>query len=66
MVYRIGRSLGRTIYRQVGPEPSKDDEFLGILDTRTLAEQVVDALNEQERSLVRADERINDDEDTHL
>jgi len=43
--WRVGRSLGRTIYRQVGDEPSKDDEFVGVMDTRELAAQVVDALN---------------------
>ena len=43
--YRVGRSLGRTIYRQIGEEPSKDDDFLGIMDTRALAAMVVDALN---------------------
>lgn len=48
MTYRVGRSLGRTIYRQVGDEPSKDDVFLGIMDTPALAEMVVDALNATE------------------
>lgn len=44
--FRVGRSLGRTIYRMVGDEPSKEDIFFGIMDTRELAEMVVVALNE--------------------
>lgn len=47
-MWRVGRSLGRTIYRQVGDEASKQDEFVGIMDTRELALQVVEALNAQE------------------
>ena len=45
MTYRVGRSLGRTIYRQIGDEPSKADEFIGIMDTREQAAVVVAALN---------------------
>ena len=45
MTYRTGRTLGRTIYRQVGDEPSKDDVFIGVMDTRELGQLVVDALN---------------------
>lgn len=40
-LWRVGRSLGRTIYGQVGEEPSKQDVFLGIMENRELAEQVV-------------------------
>lgn len=39
--WRVGRSLGRTIYAQNGDEPSKDDIFLGIMDTVGLAAYVV-------------------------
>jgi len=44
-LWRVGRKLGRTIYRQLGAEPSWDDPFLGIMETRDLAEQVVEAHN---------------------
>jgi hypothetical protein len=37
-VYRTGRSLGRTIYRQVGEGASKADQFMGIMDTTADAE----------------------------
>lgn len=40
-IWRVGWHLGRTIYRQIGDEPSDEDDFLGIMDTRALAEQVV-------------------------
>ncbi len=43
--YRVGRSLGRTIYQQVGDEPSKTDICLGMMDTPELGQMVVDALN---------------------
>lgn len=44
--WRVGRKLGRTVYRRVYTDkPSDDDHFVGIMDTRELAEQVVDAVN---------------------
>lgn len=43
--YRVGRSLGRTVYRQVGREASKDDVVIGMMDTRLDAMLVVAALN---------------------
>jgi hypothetical protein len=39
--WRVGRSVGRTVYRMVGDDPSKDDELIGVMDTRALAETVV-------------------------
>lgn len=36
-VYRVGRKLGRTIYQ--------DEQFIGIMETRELAERVVSALD---------------------
>lgn len=39
--WRIGRSLGRTVYLQVGFEPSKDDVLLGLMETAFLAQHVV-------------------------
>lgn len=58
MTYRTGRSLGRTIYRQVGDEPSKDDVFIGIMDTPELAEMVVGALNPRRLLLDPAEVRV--------
>ena len=43
--WRVGRSLGRTLYLMVGEEPSKDDMFVGVMDTIGLAGQVVAAIN---------------------
>lgn len=44
--WRTGRKLGRTLYtRKYSDAPSDDDHFVGIMDTRELAEQVVDAVN---------------------
>ena len=45
-IWRVGRHLGRTIYKQVGDEPSDADVFLGIMDTIGLAALVVDEHNE--------------------
>jgi hypothetical protein len=44
---RVGRKLKRTIYIQAGPEPSDEDEFIGIMDTEELAAQIVDSHNER-------------------
>lgn len=43
--YRVGRSLGRTIYRQHGDKPSKQDTFIGIVDDPEDAELIVAALD---------------------
>jgi hypothetical protein len=52
--WRTGRTIGRTIYRQVGDQASKKDQFVGVMDTVELADLVVAALNayeaEQERT----------------
>jgi hypothetical protein len=56
MTWRTGRKLGRTLYEQVGAEPSDDDKLLGLMDTGTLAEFVVHAMNTYEtRAVTRAD-----------
>lgn len=47
-MWRVGRKLGRTIYRQIGDEPGDDDEFLGIMESRALARMVVDEHNESQ------------------
>jgi hypothetical protein len=39
--WRQGRKVGRTLYAQLGPEPSDNDPLIGVLDTPELAEQVV-------------------------
>jgi len=43
--FRVGRSVGRTIYRQVGDEASKQDELVGVMDTRELAARAVACMN---------------------
>jgi hypothetical protein len=56
MTWRTGRKLGRTIYEQVGPEPSDDDHLLGLMDSSELAEFVVNAVNAYEtRAITRAE-----------
>lgn len=45
--WRVGRKVGRTVYRQVGPEPSDEDPLIGVMDTVELAARVVEAVNEQ-------------------
>lgn len=44
--FRVGRKVGRTIYVQLGPEPSDDDHLVGMLETREQAEAAVRGLNE--------------------
>lgn len=43
--FRTGRSLGRTVYAQVGDEPSDDDLLVGMMETPYMAELVVELLN---------------------
>jgi len=42
---RVGRKVGRTLYIQLGEEPSDDDELCGMMDTPELAAIVVAAVN---------------------
>lgn len=42
---RAGRKVGRTLYLQLGPEPSDNDPLVGLMDTRELAAEVVAARN---------------------
>lgn len=44
-VLRVGRKVGRTIYRQVGLRPSDADPLVGLMDTVELAAAVVAAVN---------------------
>jgi hypothetical protein len=39
--WRVGRKLGRTVYVQVGEEPSDDDVLIGMFDHPALAEMAV-------------------------
>jgi hypothetical protein len=43
--WRVGRKVGRTIYAQLGDEPSDHDPLIGVMDSRRLAEEAVTAHN---------------------
>lgn len=43
--WRVGRSLGRTLYIQLGDAPAKRDIVIGMVDTPALAHLIVDTLN---------------------
>lgn len=43
--WRVGRKVGRTIYRQVGAEPSDDDVLIGVMDTVSLAQLACASVN---------------------
>lgn len=43
--WRVGRKVGRTIYRQLGDEPSDADELIGVMDSADLARSAVHAYN---------------------
>jgi len=43
--WRVGRKVGRTVYAQVGDEPSDNDLLIGVFDTKELAQAAVDAHN---------------------
>lgn len=42
---RQGRTLGRTLYMATGPEPSKSDVCIGVVDTPEIAALIVAAVN---------------------
>jgi hypothetical protein len=52
VIWRVGRKVGRTIYRQTGSEPSDDDELIGVMDTPELAELAVAAVNDREEPML--------------
>lgn len=52
-MWRTGRSVGRTIYRMVGPVASKDDVLIGVMDTPQLAVRVVAAVNAASAALAK-------------
>lgn len=43
--WRTGMHLGRTIYAVLGPEPSKDDILIGMMDSQQVAQLIVDDHN---------------------
>jgi hypothetical protein len=46
MRLRTGRKVGRTLYLQISDVPSDDDILVGIVETRSLAELIVEDVNE--------------------
>lgn len=58
-VWRVGRSLGRTVYAVVG-DNRDDDVFIGMMETRALAERVVSDHN----ALLHAWDGVNRREDS--
>lgn len=48
--WRVGRTLGRTVYAQVVAEPGKGDVLLGLMESEFLARLVIDLHN---RTLAR-------------
>lgn len=47
--WRVGRHLGRTVYLQIGDQPSDQDLLLGMMDTAEVAHTVIEAVNEKRR-----------------
>jgi hypothetical protein len=47
--YRVGRKVGRTIYRMAGNEPSDTDELIGVMDSPALAAFAVRGMNAETR-----------------
>jgi hypothetical protein len=43
--WRVGRKVGRTLYEQIGAEPSDEDQFIGALDSGRLAREAVASRN---------------------
>lgn len=43
--WRVGRSLGFSVYAQVAAEPGKADIYLGVMDSEPIAQHVVDLHN---------------------
>jgi hypothetical protein len=52
--YRVGRHLGRTVYRVVTDTTGEHDELIGMMDTPDLGAMVVEALNLATRMRERA------------
>jgi hypothetical protein len=45
--WRVGRSVGRTIYAVRGPAATKEDVLIGVMDTPHLAREAVDCHNQR-------------------
>jgi hypothetical protein len=43
--WRVGRKVGRTVYVQLGEEPSDRDILIGLMDTPEIAELAVRGVN---------------------
>lgn len=43
--WRVGRKVGRTVYAQLGKEPSDGDQLIGVFDTIELAQKAVEDHN---------------------
>jgi hypothetical protein len=56
--WRVGRRVGRTIYRQLGPNPSDDDPLIGVMDTPAFARAVVDAAARLDAVTAERDEAV--------
>jgi hypothetical protein len=48
-VWRTGRHLRRTVYRQIGDAPADDDPFLGMFDSSDTAQMVCELVNRSSR-----------------
>lgn len=44
--WRVGRKVGRTIYVQLGEEPSDRDILIGLMDTPEIAELACRGVNQ--------------------
>ena len=49
MRLRVGRKVGRTIYLQLGDEPSDEDVLVGVVDTAALAQFICDCVDDVTR-----------------
>lgn len=45
MKWRQGMKLGRTLYAQIGPEPTEFDTLIGMIDNSHLARYIVEIHN---------------------
>jgi hypothetical protein len=43
--WRVGRSVGRTLYAVRGPAATKEDVLIGVMDSPFLAREAVDCHN---------------------
>ncbi len=54
--WRVGRKVGRTIYRMLGEKPSDNDVLIGVMDTPELAQLAVAAYNTNPLRTLRSHE----------